>query len=119
MIRKAVIFIFCLICIKTSLACTIFYFVKDGKAFFCNNEDFSNQDTELRFYPAKFGKYAWVYFGFSNDWAQGGVNEKGLCWDWVAGFENTGWKSDKTKKTYKGNLSEKIITQCATVEEAL
>ncbi len=119
MIKKTIFLISAIFLFSYSYPCTIFYFVKNGKAYFCNNEDFSNPDTEIRFYPARFGKYAWVYFGFSNDWAQGGVNEKGLCWDWVAGYENTGWKPDKSKKTFKGNLSEKIITRCATVEEAI
>ncbi|HYQ56122.1 MAG TPA: hypothetical protein VEP89_02165 [Draconibacterium sp.] len=42
-----------------------------------------------------------------------------MCWDWVAGYDNTGWEKDKSKKTYKGNLSEKIISKCATVDEAI
>jgi hypothetical protein len=119
MFKKILLITISLFLITNAFPCTIFYFVKDGKAYFCNNEDFSNPDTEIRFYPAKFGKYAWVYFGFSNDWAQGGVNEKGLCWDWVAGYEGTGWEKDKSKKTFNGNLSEKIITKCTSVEEAI
>ena len=100
------------------MSCTIFYFIENGNKYFCNNEDWSDPDTEIRFYPAKRGKYAWVYFGFSDDWAQGGVNEKGLCWDWVAGYKVDDWKFDKSKKTFRGNLSEEMVRRCASVEEA-
>lgn len=100
-------------------ACTIFYFVHNGNMYFCNNEDWSNPDTEIRFHPASNGKYAWVYFGFSNNWAQGGVNEKGLCWDWVAGYRVEDWKFDKSKKAFNGNLSEEMVKKCATVDEAI
>lgn len=99
--------------------CTIFCFTQNGKTYFCNNEDFSNPDTEIQFYPGTKKKYAWVYFGFSNDWAQGGVNEKGLCWDWVAEYNENDWKEDRRKKNFNGNLSEKMITECETVEEAI
>jgi hypothetical protein len=100
-------------------ACTIFFFVHNGNMYFCNNEDWSDPDTEIRFHPAKRGSYAWVYFGFSNNWAQGGVNEKGLCWDWVAGYKVDDWTHDPSKKTFKGNLSEEMIKRCADVEEAI
>lgn len=101
------------------IPCTIFYFVQDGKMYFCNNEDWSDPDTEIRFYPSRKGQYAWVYLGFSNNWAQGGVNEKGLCWDWVAGYQVDDWKSDKSKKTFRGNLSAEMVKRCSTVEEAI
>ncbi|HLP05988.1 MAG TPA: alpha/beta fold hydrolase [Paludibacter sp.] len=111
--------IFILFLCTDAISCTIFCFTQDGKTYFCNNEDFSRTDTQIRFNPAKKGKYAWVYFGFSNNWAQGGVNEKGLCWDWVAGGVKNSWKKDETKKTIRGNLSEKIIAECTTVDEAI
>jgi hypothetical protein len=89
MMKRIIMTLFMIIAMACfqAISCTIFCFTYDGKTYFCNNEDFSNPDTEIRFYPAKKGKYAWVYFGFSNNWAQGGVNEKGLCWDWVAGYK--------------------------------
>lgn len=107
-----------LACSKT-FCCTMFTFTNNGKTFFCNNEDNPNPDTEIRFYPSENGKYAWVYLGNPNDWAQGGVNEKGLCWDWWAGFNVEGWKEDSTKITINGNPSETMIVKCATVEEAI
>lgn len=97
----------------------MFSFTHNGKIYFCNNEDAHLTDSEVRFYPSEEGKYAWVYLGFSNDWAQGGVNEKGLCWDWFAGFTVEGWYEDSTMISINGNPSETMITQCATVDETI
>ena len=104
-----------------AMTCTIFVFTQQGKTYFCNNEDYSNPDTEIHFNPSENGKYAWVYLGFSNNWAQGGVNEKGLCWDWVSrgGDYEYSWKVDNTKITMMGNPCEKMITECATVDDAI
>lgn len=124
MIMNKKVLIFLMLCFafcSDAMGCTIFVFTQDGKTYFCNNEDFSDHNTEIHFNPAKKGKYAWVYFGFSNNWAQGGVNEKGLCWDWVSRggeYEET-WKRDPSKKSIKGNPCEKLIETCETVEEAI
>jgi hypothetical protein len=108
-----------LISCSSAFSCTMFTFTNNGKTYFCNNEDNPNPDIEIRFYPSENGKYAWVYLGNSNDWAQGGVNEKGLCWDWWAGFTLEDWKEDSTKITINGNPSETMIAKCATVDEAI
>lgn len=109
----------CLIACSNAFGCTMFTFTSNGKTYFCNNEDNPNPDIEIRFYPSKNGNYAWVYLGNPNDWSQGGVNEKGLCWDWWAGFTVEGWKEDSTKITINGNPSETMIAKCATVDEAI
>ena len=104
---------------NTARPCTIFTITHNGKTYFCNNEDLDRTDTELRVYPAEQGKFGWIYLGYSNDWAQGGVNEKGLCWDWVAGYNEDSWKEDEDKLTVDRNPSEKMIKECATVDEAI
>ena len=119
MIKIALILVSGIITCSNAFCCTMFTFTNNGKTYFCNNEDNPNPDTEIRFYPSENGKYAWVYLGNPNDWAQGGVNEKGLCWDWWAGFSEESWKEDSAKITINGNPSETMITQCATVEEAI
>lgn len=108
-----------LIACSNAFSCTMFTYTNNGKTYFCNNEDNPNPDTEIRFYPSENGNYAWVYLGNPNNWAQGGVNEKGLCWDWFAGFPVEGWKEDSTKITLDRNPSETMIVKCATVEEAI
>lgn len=100
-------------------SCTILKFVFDGHTYFCNNEDWRDPIHEIRFFPAEGEHYGWVYFGMQNNWAQGGVNEHGLCFDWVAGGGTRGWKSDSNKKDYSGNLSEELLRTCRDVDEAI
>lgn len=114
----AVIGIFLLLCLPAN-ACTIFCFTHQGKTYFCNNEDWIDPFTEIAFHPAKDDGYAWVYFGFANGWAQGGVNEHGLCFDWVAGGGPFGWKPDPTKMDFQGNITEEMLRKCKTVEESI
>ncbi|MEP7238411.1 MAG: hypothetical protein ABI685_11115 [Ferruginibacter sp.] len=115
------IFILLFILLPHSLAysCTIFCVVENGKVYFCNNEDWSDTNTIIKFHAVKKGKYGWVYLGYEDNWAQGGVNDQGLCWDWVAWKEEKSWKADSKKITLKGNPSEKMITKCSSLDEAI
>jgi hypothetical protein len=99
-------------------ACTIFKATKDGFTLVGNNEDWNDPDTKVWFLMPEEGVYGRVYFGFKNGWAQGGMNDQGLFFDWVAGFESD-YKEDPKKKNFKGSLSELILEKAATVEEAL
>ena len=108
------------VCLATpSQACTIFVVTYQGTTYFCNNEDWRDPVTRIRFIPAEGTKYGWVSLGFENDWAQGGVNEHGLCFDWFANGVPAGWKEDPKKKNHDGNLSEEMLRTCKTVEEAI
>jgi len=101
-----------------SNACTIFKMSKDGRVLVGNNEDWSDPDTKVWFLPTEQGKFGRVYFGFKNGVAQGGMNEKGLFFDWVSGFEGN-WVANPKKKLYPGNVCEKMMEQCETVEQVL
>ncbi|MFK7818088.1 MAG: serine hydrolase, partial [Planctomycetaceae bacterium] len=118
-VLKAVVVLAILLGCSPIAACTIFCFSHNGKTYFCNNEDWSDSNTEIRFHPATEGSYAWVFLGFSNNWAQGGVNEHGLCFDWVAGGGPFGWKADPNKQDLIGNLSEEMLRTCRNVEEVI
>lgn len=85
---------------------------------FCNNEDFNNPVTRIWFVPAEAGRYGCVYVGFDNGWAQGGMNEKGLAFDWVAGYEGSPVVYTDEKKA-TGNPSERMLESCANVYEAI
>ena len=74
-------------------ACTIFVLTGTNRALFCNNEDWSNPKTRIWFVPGNDKHYGGVYVGFDNDYAQGGLNTKGLAFDWVAGYTEK-WKPD-------------------------
>jgi len=83
-----------------------------------NNEDWKNPNTKIWYEPAEEGKYGRVYFGFDNFYPQGGMNEKGLVFDGFATSPNEVKKS-LNKPTYGTNLMDKVMSECATVDEAL
>lgn len=99
-------------------SCTIFNSTKSGITLVGNNEDGTDPITYVWFLPPGKGKYGRVYFGLSDKWPQGGMNDKGLFYDGTAAplFEIT---KSKNKPIYPGNLSEKMLEECATVAEAL
>lgn len=99
---------------------TVFSIKQDENVYVGNNEDGSNPNPRYRIIPGTEEVYGRIVFSFENNWAQGGMNEKGFFFDWIfESEESTTWKKDPLKKDYKGNLSAKILAECATVEEAL
>jgi hypothetical protein len=66
------------------LACTIFVLTDRNRALFFNNEDWLNPKTRIWFVPAGDGYFGCAYVGFDDGYAQGGLNTKGLAFDWVA-----------------------------------
>lgn len=100
-------------------SCTIFMGTTGELTLVGNNEDWSEPETKVWFLVPEEGKYGRVYFGFKNGWAQGGMNDQGLFFDWVAGFYGNSWKPDPEKKEIRGSISEVIIEEAATVEDAL
>lgn len=67
--------------LKATTACTIVTISKGEKVFFGNNEDWTNPNTYIWFELPKEGKLGGIYFGFNDYYSQGGMNEKGLCFD--------------------------------------
>lgn len=97
-------------------ACAMITAVQGDDVFFGSNEDY----IEPGYYwvvPASKGRYGRIAFGFKDHFMQGGMNEKGLCFD-AAVVTKIPWTLDPAKKTPK-NLLEKIMEECATVAEAL
>jgi len=107
-----------LTCQMSGSSCTIFSIHQDENVFVGNNEDWYNPYPRYRIIPGGGEHYGRIIFSFDNNWGQGGMNEKGLFFDWVLS-ESTAWKKDPLKKDWEGNLSEKILAECASVEEAL
>ena len=99
-------------------ACTGFCISQGDLVLVGNNEDWKNPKTKIWYEPAEEGKYGRVYFGFDNFYPQGGMNEKGLVFDGFATSPNKIKKSLK-KPTYGTNLMGKVMSECATVDEAL
>ena len=99
-------------------ACTIFKVTQPGITLVGNNEDWSDPDSKVWFLAPDEGKYGRVFFGFKDCRAQGGMNDQGLFYDWVA-RDKCDWKPDPDKDYYTGSLAEKILEESATVEQAL
>ncbi|MFA9452999.1 MAG: hypothetical protein ACERK6_03715 [Candidatus Aminicenantaceae bacterium] len=70
-----------LIVVSTAQPCTFFMSTLKGITYFGNNEDFSDEKTNIWFIPAQEGKFGYMYFSYDNGWPQGGMNDQGLCFD--------------------------------------
>ena len=99
-------------------ACTAFYAAYKGLILVGNNEDWWNPRTKMWFISPGENKYGRVYFGFDDFWPQGGMNDQGLFFD---GFATKPLLVKKSihKPVYKGNLIDKIMSECATINEVL
>ncbi|NJK87051.1 MAG: linear amide C-N hydrolase [Bacteroidales bacterium] len=96
-------------------ACTAFYIKTKNAVLIGNNEDGSNPETRIWVEPAGEGRYGRLYFGFSDLSPQGGINEKGLWFDaFGLPFETP---SEIKGEVYPGDLQDKILAECSTVEE--
>jgi hypothetical protein len=109
-----------LLCLnRPSWACTIFKVTRQGMTLVGNNEDDNNPDTKVWFLAPEKGKFGRVFFGYNDAIPQGGMNDRGLFFDWVADNTSDDWKRDPQKLNYAGSVSEKILEEASSVEEAL
>ncbi len=103
---------------ETLFSCTMFTLTKNGKTLVGNNEDWRNPNTKMWFVLPEEGKYGIVYFGFDDLTPQGGMNDQGLVFDYMA-TQPLEVKNSLHKETFRGDLMDKVMRECATVEEAL
>lgn len=99
-------------------SCTIFAVRRGEKVFFGNNEDWSDPKTIYWIEPAGQGRYGSLYFGFNHYNPQGGINEKGLAFDYNA-LPKSPLKSHRELPRRPGPLANFIMQEAAAVEEAL
>jgi hypothetical protein len=100
-------------------SCTIFSVTLRGVTLVGNNEDDNNPDTKVWILAPERDKHGRVFFGFNDSIPQGGMNDQGLFFDWVADNPSDDWKRDPQKLNYAGSVSEKILEAASSVEEAL
>ena len=100
-------------------ACTIFKVTRLGVTLVGNNEDDNNADTKVWFLVPEQGKYGRVFFGYNDAIPQGGMNDRGLFFDWVADNPSDDWTRDPRKLNFAGSVSEKMLEEAASVDEAL
>jgi len=118
--KSLILLLFILFITFNLFPCTIFCAHSDGEVWAGNSEDWPDQDTWIWFMPGDKTNYGMVLTGYNDANGQGGMNEKGLFFDWFLG-NGTGnlAPNDSNKLNHKGCLSEKILAECATVSEAL
>jgi hypothetical protein len=106
----------CLLWPCAAHACAMITAVDGDKVFFANNEDY----IEPGYYwvkPATQGRSGYLAFGFKNRFMQGGMNDKGLCFD-AAVVSSVPWQADSSKRD-TGTLIEKMMEECGSVGEVL
>jgi predicted choloylglycine hydrolase len=101
-------------------ACTIFNSFDNNNVLIGNNEDYNDTNVSIRFYPASKGKFGRFLFKIDkNDYPFGGMNDQGLFFDWCSLPRRQDIKFPLGKKNYSGILCEKMLEECASVEEAI
>lgn len=102
-------------------SCTTFLAKVGDTVLFGNNEDYDNPNTYIWIEPSSSVGYAGLYFGYSADRPQGGMNEKGLAFDALALPPTS--LNPHPELMSKGSSDTKFIakfmSQCATVEEVI
>lgn len=113
-----IIFIFS----QPSKACTVFSASQGDVILAAANKDWDNINTRILFLPASDGKYGRVYFGYQVSQGfqnSGGMNDQGLWYDGASLPERTDIKNHYNKPTVKGELCEKALEECASVDEVI
>jgi hypothetical protein len=101
--------------LQPNQGCSVIY-ATDGELMLGgNNEDYFNPLTKVWFIPGEAGSFGRVYFGFDDYHAQGGMNEQGLFFDGL-GLATTLEVAREGKEQHSGNLVDKAMSECATVE---
>jgi len=101
-----------------STACSVLYYVdsKTGKIYAVNSEDYwLDINAYIQIEPKSKNEFARLWYGWDN-FAQGGINDKGLFFDAAVTPEK---EKIKGYGNPKNNLGDKILAHCSTVEEAL
>lgn len=123
-IRIALTLLLFLLALKSSMACTVFVLTDGKRTYFFNNEDFTNSKTRIWFVPKGPGHFGCAYVGFDDGEAQGGLNTKGLAFEWVTvdGDSYTvdpNYVPDKKMIQLNKNTGQWMLERCKTVKEAI
>ena len=104
-------------------ACTVFNSTNDGITLVGRNMDWYTQENYIAFLPSEEGKFGRVYFGWNEfpSWHQGGMNSQGVMFAYLAApFLSV--TNSLLKPVYRGNygnLMEKCMEECSSVNEVL
>ncbi len=103
---------------QSGLGCTIFTIAHGDTVYFGNNEDWSNPETYIWFKTSTAEQYGGVYLGFDDFFPQGGMNEKGLCYDANA-LANGVLNDHPELPTLRKWVGIHIIETCANISETI
>ncbi|QNL51921.1 acyl-CoA--6-aminopenicillanic acid acyl-transferase [Olivibacter sp. SDN3] len=121
-------------CLKISLFCSLLLLVNQYKAKACtifiscdknavlvgNNEDYRPGTPTYLWSRAKAGgKFGYVFWGFEEQYPEGGMNEHGLFFDAAALPEPIPISRDPAKPDFEAYLVEPVLSKCRTVSEAI
>jgi pimeloyl-ACP methyl ester carboxylesterase len=98
-------------------SCTIFAASFGSTVLYGNNEDYRIPKTYYWAEPSGEKTFGGVFLGFDNFFPQGGINEKGLAFDFNALPEAP--LNPHPELPGRRDIIKKIYQTCATVEEAI
>ncbi len=87
-----------------------------GKTFVGNNEDWWNANTRIWFEKGKTANYGSMYIGYDDLFPQGGMNEKGLVFDWLI-TEKVKSRRKSKKPQFEHIFEKEIMKTCQNVDE--
>ena len=113
-----ILLLFSMIIPSSISACTSITSSNEMTTLMGNNEDYIDPDTYIWFKPSISEKYSCSFVGYKGFWAQGGINEKGLCFDGFGTSFNPFYVNTENKPVYRnGNLAEKALEECQNISE--
>ena len=100
-------------------ACTAVFVANGNVVLVGNNEDAAMPLNKVWVVSGEGGKYSRLYLGYAgNTTIEGGVNEKGLWFDSFS-VEAKPVAPSPGQSVFEGDMHDKIMAECATVEEAV
>lgn len=120
--KYSVILIILLFKIHSIFACTILSASGNNITYAASNKDWNNTDTRLKVYSPSEGKYGRIYFGYQipeGFMNAEGVNDQGLWYSGASLPERNDVYNHYNKPSVNGELCEKALEECATVDEVI
>ena len=106
-------------------SCTVSIITQDGRSLTVNQEDWGGpwaewkpEQAALLFVPAANGDLSCVIVSWNGLSIEGGMNEAGLVYDFVAIDDSKKLLPPRGVKTYDGPLGELMLARCSSVDEA-
>ncbi|MNS32567.1 Acyl-coenzyme A:6-aminopenicillanic acid acyl-transferase [compost metagenome] len=106
--------------VAPSTACTIFIACNKQTVLVGNNEDYTpTVQTFLWVRPQQQNTNGYVFWGFEEQYPEGGMNDKGLFYDVAVLPQKAELIKDPKKADFEGYIVEKVLRECSTVEDVI